>query len=75
MATVTREGTDFVRKMVRAYGVISCFDNVDEETNPLEEEGLWFECPHCGEPILIYDDWELEEVEHECPVCEEPFEL
>ena len=40
MAIVTHKGTEFVRKMVRTYGVVSCFDNVDEETNPLEEEGL-----------------------------------
>lgn len=67
---IDRKALEFVKHMVRTYGVVSCFDNVDEEMNTLEDEGLWFECPLCGEPILIGDDWELEEVIHQCPVCE-----
>ena len=59
----------FVRKMVEDFGVRSCFDNVNED-NLLEDEGLWFECPLCGEPILIGDDYELDEVTEYCPVCE-----
>lgn len=74
MAKVTREGVDFIRKMVDEYGVRSCFDNVDEADNTLEDEGLWFECPICGEPVLIYDDWELEDIMEMCPVCEERYD-
>lgn len=64
-----QKACDFVLEMVNTYGVRSCFDNVSED-NPLEEEGLWFECPECGEPILIDDDWTLEEVISHCPICE-----
>lgn len=71
---IDRRALDFIRQMVNVYGVISCFDNVDEETNTLEDEGLWFECPICGEPILIYDDWELEDIMEICPVCEERYD-
>mgnify|MGYP006981385979 FL=1 len=67
---IDRKALEFVKHMVRTYGVVSCFDNVDEEMNTLEDEGLWFECPFCGEPILIGDDWYLEEVTHQCPICE-----
>lgn len=73
MAKITEEGIHFVRRMVAVYGVKSCFDNVDED-NPLEEEGLWFECPICGDPILIYDDWDLEQVIERCPICEEAYD-
>lgn len=64
---------EFIKYMIDEYGVTSCFDNIDED-NPIEEEGLWFECPICGEPILLFDDWELEEVVDCCPVCEERYE-
>ena len=63
----------FVKEMVDTYGVRSCFDNLDEDWD-LEDEGLWFECPNCGEPILISDDWDLEEIIDRCPICEEPYE-
>lgn len=59
----------FVEHMVDTYGVRSCFDNVDED-NTLEDEGLWFECPECGDPILIFDDYNLDEVIDGCPICE-----
>lgn len=60
--------TQFVANMVRIYGVYSCFNNIDED-NSIEDEGLWFECPECGEPILIDDDWDFEEVIAACPIC------
>lgn len=63
---------DVVNYMVETFGVRSCFDNVDED-NTLEDEGLWFECPYCGEPILE-EDWSVDEVIELCPVCEEPWE-
>lgn len=63
----------FVKEMIDTYGVRSCFDNLDEDWD-LEDEGLWFECPNCGEPILIGDDWDLEEVIDRCPICEESYE-
>lgn len=71
---IDRRALDFIKRMVHVYGVVSCFDNVDEEKNTLEDEGLWFECPICGEPILIYDDWELEDIMEICPVCEERYD-
>lgn len=72
---IDRRALDFIKRMVHVYGVVSCFDNVDEEINPLEDEGLWFECPHCGEPILIGTDYDLEEIVARCPICEGAFEL
>ena len=72
---IDRKALDFIKRMVRVYGVVSCFDNVDEEINPLEDEGLWFECPHCGEPILVGEDYSLEEIVSKCPICEGAFEL
>lgn len=68
-----QKAIDFVKEMVDTYGIRSCFDNIDED-NSLEDEGLWFECPVCGEPILIGDDWELDEVIEVCPVCEERYD-
>ena len=62
----------FVIDMVNDYGVNSCFDNVDDE-NTLEDEGLWFECPVCGEPIL-FADWSFDEIKRYCPVCEEEYD-
>ena len=70
---MTEQGIKFVQHMVDVYGVRSCFDNLGDGTT-LEEEGLWFECPHCGDPILIGDDWTLEEVSEMCPICEEYFD-
>lgn len=67
-----QKAIDFVKQMVEDFGVNSCFDNIDEE-NTLEEEGIWFECPVCGEPILIFEDWSLEEVMEHCPICEEEY--
>ena len=72
---IDRRALDFIKRMVHVYGVVSCFDNVDEEKNTLEDEGLWFECPHCGEPILIGTDYDLEEIVARCPICEGAFEL
>lgn len=72
---IDRRALDFIKRMVHVYGVVSCFDNVDEEKNTLEDEGLWFECPHCGEPIFIGTDYDLEEIVARCPICEGAFEL
>lgn len=58
----------FVKHIVDIFGVCSCFDIIDEN-NTLEEEGLWFDCPECGEALLIGDDWNLDEVLYACPVC------
>lgn len=64
---------EFVRYMVDTFGVRSCFDNVDEE-NSLEDEGLWYECPECGEPILYEDYPEAFNYGCMCPVCEFEYE-
>lgn len=69
---MTDREINFVTYMIDTYGVASCFNNIDED-NTLEEEGLWFECPICGEPIL-FEDWDLDEMEHECPVCGERYD-
>lgn len=58
---------DFVRYMVDTYGVRSCLENDDDDS-------IWFECPECGEPILIGLDYSLEECKNQCPICEEPWE-
>lgn len=66
---------ELTKRMVKTYGVNSCFDNIDEE-NTLEDEGIWFECPHCGEPLLM-EDWTMEEIYEDggCPICGEEFEV
>lgn len=67
---------EFVKYMVDTFGVRSCFDNIDEE-NSLEDEGVWYECPECGEPILYEDYPEAFEFRHyncKCPICEFDYE-
>lgn len=70
---ITRAALDFVKFMVRKYGVVSCFNNVDEDENTLEGEGLWFECPYCNEVIAIGTKYTLKDVALACPICGEEF--
>lgn len=58
----------FTDEMIEEYGVRSYKDNLADDWT-IEDEGLWFECPKCGEPIL-FGDWELDEVSEHCPICE-----
>lgn len=64
---IDRASVNFIRQMTYAYGVISCFDSVDEEMNTLEDEGLWFECPFCHEVIRNQVIVKL------CPFCNKNF--
>lgn len=57
-----------MQQMVKIYGVTSAMDNLDSE-HTLDDEGIWFTCPECGEPILE-EDWMFDEVCVMCPVCE-----
>ena len=59
---------EFVRYMVDVYGVHSCLEDDDEYND------IWFECPECGEPILIGSDYSFEECKNQCPICGEPWE-
>ena len=61
---------DFIMGFVDVYGVPSCFDEASTY-NPVEEEGYWFVCPNCGEPIYIEDYETVDEIREQCPVCEE----
>ena len=64
---INRASVDFIKQMVRLHNVVSCFDNVDEEMNTLEDEGLWFECPFCHE--VVYQEVTIEV----CPFCKKNF--
>lgn len=59
----------FIRNLIEDFGVRSCFDNVDED-NTIEQEGYWYECPICGEPVLL-EDWLDKFISDICPICEE----
>lgn len=50
----------FTDEMIEEYDVRSYKDNLADDWT-IEDEGLWFECPECGEPIL-FEDWGLDEV-------------
>lgn len=58
----------FIDEMIEEYGVRSYKDNLADDWT-IEDEGLWFECPECGEPIL-FEDWGLDEVSGHCLNCE-----
>lgn len=52
-----------LNEIVKECGVVSYLDN--------EDDTPWFECPICGEPILI-EDWSYDEIkDNVCPICEE----
>lgn len=68
----TQKEINFVKNMIDIYDIRSCFDNITNDWT-VEDEGLWFECPNCGEPILVGEDWNLEEIVDCCPVCEETY--
>lgn len=59
-------------KMISDFGVATSFNNVTDD-NPIEKEGYWYECPICGEPILL-EDWGTKTfIGNNCPICEENF--
>lgn len=59
----------FADEMIEEYGVHCSYkDNLADDW-AIEDEGLWFKCSECGEPIL-FEDWELDEVSGYCPICE-----
>lgn len=69
---MNQKAIEFVNWMIDTFGVHSCYDNINED-NTLEEEGLWFECPNCGD-VVSFEDWTFEEIENFCPICEEWWE-
>lgn len=58
---------ELVKTMVEEFGVSSYLDNEDDGS-------IWFTCPCCDEPILLLEDYSVEEAARRCPVCEEEYE-
>lgn len=52
--------------IVETYGVYSFLDNEDD----MEENNLWFICPHCDD-VVAYDDFKDSKELHAgfCPIC------
>lgn len=46
--------SEIMKKVVSTYATLS-----DDEM---------FHCPECDEPIFE-EDWDIDEIEHECPIC------